>query len=222
MAKVVLSVEHIVEQRAMSQNVSLWYELAKRAFDLGATLIGVLLLSPVFIIVAGLIKLTSPGPVFFVQERNGCRGQIFKMYKFRSMVTNAEQLLKELESKNEVSGHMFKIKDDPRITWIGKLIRKTSIDELPQLFNVLKGDMSLVGPRPPIPREVVKYDAWHKLRLSVKPGLTGLWQISGRNGIGFEDMVRLDLKYIRERGFWYDLKIIFKTVPVLIGDSKAF
>jgi exopolysaccharide biosynthesis polyprenyl glycosylphosphotransferase len=222
MAKVVLSVEHIVEQRAMSQNVSLWYELAKRAFDLGATLIGVLLLSPVFIIVAGLIKLTSPGPVFFVQERNGCRGQIFKMYKFRSMVTNAEQLLKELESKNEVSGHMFKIKDDPRITWIGKLIRKTSIDELPQLFNVLKGDMSLVGPRPPIPREVVKYDAWHKLRLSVKPGLTGLWQISGRNGIGFEDMVRLDLKYIKERGFWYDLKIIFKTVPVLIGDSKAF
>jgi exopolysaccharide biosynthesis polyprenyl glycosylphosphotransferase len=222
MAKVVLSVEHIVEQRAMSQNVSLWYELAKRAFDLGATLIGVLLLSPVFIIVAGLIKLTSPGPVFFVQERNGCRGQIFKMYKFRSMVTNAEQLLKELESKNEVSGHMFKIKDDPRITWIGKLIRKTSIDELPQLFNVLKGDMSLVGPRPPIPREVVKYDAWHKLRLSVKPGLTGLWQISGRNGIGFEDMVRLDLKYIRERGFWYDLKIIFRTIPVLIGDSKAF
>jgi exopolysaccharide biosynthesis polyprenyl glycosylphosphotransferase len=222
MAKVVLSVEHIVEQRAMSQNVSLWYELAKRAFDLGATLIGVLLLSPVFIIVAGLIKLTSPGPVFFVQERNGCRGQVFKMYKFRSMVTNAEQLLKELESKNEVSGHMFKIKDDPRITWIGKLIRKTSIDELPQLFNVLKGDMSLVGPRPPIPREVVKYDAWHKLRLSVKPGLTGLWQISGRNGIGFEDMVRLDLKYIRERGFWYDLKIIFRTIPVLIGDSKAF
>jgi len=121
-----------------------------------------------------------------------------------------------------VKGHMFKIKNDPRITRVGRIIRKTSIDELPQLFNVLKGDMSIVGPRPPILREVVKYDSWHNLRLSVKPGLTGLWQISGRNNVGFDEMVRLDLKYIRERNFWYDLKIILKTIPVLLGDSKAF
>ena len=143
------------------------------------------------------------------------------MYKFRSMVSDAEQRFYEIEHKNEVSGHMFKIKNDPRVTKIGRFIRKTSIDELPQFFNVVKGEMSLVGPRPPIIREVVKYDPWHNLRLSVKPGITGLWQISGRNDIGFEDMCRMDLKYIRERGFVYDLKIFFKTIPVIFGDSRA-
>jgi exopolysaccharide biosynthesis polyprenyl glycosylphosphotransferase len=211
-----------VEQKALYYHVSKGYLVAKRVFDIIASFIGIILLSPLFTITFLAIKIDSPGPIFFSQKRNGFKGKIFNMYKFRSMVVDAEQRLKELEHKNEVSGHMFKIKDDPRITRVGKFIRKTSIDELPQLFNVLKGDMSIVGPRPPIIREVEKYDPWHCLRLSVKPGLTGLWQISGRNDIGFEEMIRLDLKYIRERNFWYDLKIILKTIPVLLGDSRAF
>lgn len=217
-----LKVMSTVEQRALFYNVSTGYLVAKRIFDIAASLIGIILLSPLFIITFLAIKLDSPGPIFFSQKRNGFNGKLFDMHKFRSMVPDAEQRLKELEHKNEVSGHMFKIKDDPRITKVGKIIRKTSIDELPQLFNVLKGDMSIVGPRPPIVREVQKYDPWHSLRLSVKPGLTGLWQVSGRNDLGFEEMIRLDLKYIRERGFWYDLKIILKTIPVLLGDSRAF
>lgn len=216
------TVDYIVGQRAMFGNVSLFYLFIKRAFDLIASIAAVIVLIPLFLFVTILIKIDSSGPVLFKQKRNGFRGKYFNMYKFRSMVVDAEDRLKNLEDKNEVSGNMFKIKNDPRITRVGKILRKTSIDELPQLFNVIKGDMSIVGPRPPIGREVQKYDAWHNLRLSVKPGITGLWQISGRNNIGFEDMCRLDLKYIRERGFWYDLKIILKTIPVLFGDSKAF
>lgn len=215
-------VEDTVDHRLICHNVTNLYKLTKRLFDFTATLFGIILLSPVFITTAIAIKFDSKGPVFFAQKRLGQKGKYFKMYKFRSMVINAEQLLKQLESQNEVSGHMFKMKHDPRITKIGKLIRKTSIDELPQLFNVLKGDMSLVGPRPPLPREVSEYDKWHDLRLSVRPGITGLWQVSGRNDIGFEEMVSLDLKYIRERNLIYDIKIILKTVPVLLGDSKAF
>jgi exopolysaccharide biosynthesis polyprenyl glycosylphosphotransferase len=215
-------VEDTVDHRLICRNVTVLYKLSKRLFDVCATMIGIALLSPVFIATAIAIKLDSEGPVFFAQDRLGQKGKYFKMYKFRSMVTNAEKLLKELESQNEVSGHMFKMKNDPRITKIGKLIRKTSIDELPQLFNVLKGNMSLVGPRPPLPREVYEYDKWQDLRLSVRPGITGLWQVSGRNNIGFEEMVHLDLKYIRERSLVYDIKIILKTIPVLLGDSKAF
>ncbi len=214
-------IKETVDNRALNHNVYPVYEIAKRIFDIVASITGIILLSPVFIITAILIKLTSKGPVIFIQERNGYKGKIFKMYKFRSMVVDAEELLKHLEGKNEVSGHMFKIKNDPRTTKIGKFIRKTSIDELPQLFNVLKGDMSMVGPRPPLVREVVNYDKWHNLRMSVKPGITGLWQISKRNSVGFDEMVRLDLKYIRERNFWYDLKLILKTVPVIFGDNNA-
>lgn len=212
---------YIVGQRAMFENVSLIYMLEKRIFDVIIALTAVILLSPLFLIIVIIIKIDSPGPAFFNQKRNGFKGKAFDMYKFRSMVSDAENRFNELEDKNEVSGYMFKIKNDPRITKVGKFLRKTSIDELPQLFNVIKGEMSIVGPRPPIGREVQKYNAWHNLRLSVKPGITGLWQVSGRNAIGFEDMCRLDLKYIRERGFIYDLKIILKTVPVLLGDSTA-
>jgi exopolysaccharide biosynthesis polyprenyl glycosylphosphotransferase len=215
-------IESIVEKRALFCNVPSRYIVIKRFFDIIASFFGIIFISPIFLITAVLIKIESRGNIIFTQERVGLKGKPFKMYKFRSMIINAELLLKGLESKNEVKGNMFKIKNDPRVTRVGKIIRKTSIDELPQLFNVLKGDMSIVGPRPPIIREVVKYDAWHNLRLSVKPGLTGLWQISGRNNLGFDDMVRLDLKYIRERGLKYDLKIILKTIPVLFGDSKAF
>lgn len=212
----------IIDQRALFSNVSNTYLVLKRAFDIIASILAILFFLPLWIIIIILIKLDSPGPVFFIQERNGFKGRTFRMFKFRSMVVDAEGCLKLLEDKNEVSGQMFKIKKDPRITRFGKFIRKTSIDEVPQLLNVLKGDMSIVGPRPPIPREVVKYEAWHNLRLSVRPGLTGLWQIRGRNNLGFDDMVRLDLKYIRERSFRYDLKIIMKTIPVLFGDSSAY
>ncbi len=215
-------VEDTVVTRVISHNVRFPYRFAKRTFDITASLFALIVLSPVFLITALAIKLDSKGPVFFAQNRLGMKGKYFKMYKFRSMIVNAEQLLKQLESKNEVSGHMFKMRNDPRITRIGRIIRKTSIDELPQLVNVLKGDMSLVGPRPPLPGEVNKYDKWQDLRLSVRPGITGLWQVSGRNDIGFEEMIHLDLKYIRERNFLYDLKIILKTIPVLLGDSKAF
>lgn len=215
-------VETIVDTRSIYYNVPQFYPIAKRLLDILASSAALIVLSPVFAVTALAIKLGSRGPVFFSQTRLGQKGRHFKMYKFRSMVVNAEALLEDLKDKNEVSGHMFKMKNDPRITKVGRLIRKTSIDELPQLINVIKGDMSLVGPRPPLPREVEEYGRWHDLRLSVKPGITGLWQISGRNDIGFDEMVSLDMKYIRERSLWYDLKIILKTVPVLIGDSKAF
>lgn len=215
-------VRDTVKTRVISHNARLPYRFVKRTFDIAAALFGLIVLSPVFLFTALAIRLDSKGPVFFAQNRLGYKGRYFKMYKFRSMVVNAEQLLKQLESKNEVSGHMFKMRNDPRITRVGRVIRKTSIDELPQLLNVIKGDMSLVGPRPPLPREVNQYDKWQDLRLSVRPGITGLWQISGRNDIGFEEMINLDLKYIRERCFFYDLKIILKTIPVLLGDSKAF
>lgn len=215
-------IRNVVDLCALFDNVSIFFTIVKRAVDILGSLFGIILLSPVFIITALLIKLTSPGPVLFIQERSGYKGRIFKMIKFRSMVYNADELFRSVESMNEASGHMFKIKADPRITPVGRVIRKTSIDELPQLFNILAGNMSIVGPRPPIPREIVKYDAWHDLRLSVKPGLTGLWQVSGRNTVGFEEMVRLDLKYIRERSLRHDFKIIFKTFFVIFGDPNAF
>ena len=216
------AIKNTIDARALNDNVVISYAVIKRVFDIIASLCGLILLMPVYLITAIAIKLDSKGPIIFVQERNGYKGRIFKMYKFRSMVTNAEMLLKNLEKNNEVSGHMFKIKDDPRMTRVGKFLRKTSIDELPQLINIIKGEMSIVGPRPPINREVINYDKWHNLRMSVRPGLTGLWQVSGRNSLSFEEMVRLDLKYIRERSFWYDLKIILKTIPVLLGDRRAF
>ncbi|QZY55328.1 sugar transferase [Crassaminicella profunda] len=201
---------------------SFGYLISKRLLDISGSLIGLILLLPLFLIIAILIKIEDPkGPVFFVQERNGKYPQIFKMYKFRSMVSNAEELLEKLKHQNEMSGPVFKIKEDPRITKIGRFIRKTSIDELPQLINVLLGDMSLVGPRPPIPREVIQYTPHQKQRLLVKPGLTCIWQVSGRNNIGFDKWVEMDIEYIRKRNFWVDLKLIFKTIPVLFGDENA-
>lgn len=199
------------------------YLAAKRTIDIIGSLCGILVLSLLFITVAILIKLEDPkGSVFFSQKRIGLNGKEFKMYKFRSMVSDAEERLKELLKYNEVSGAMFKMKDDPRITKVGKFIRKTSIDELPQLFNVLKGDMSLVGPRPPLQREVAEYSDYDKQRLLVVPGCTGLWQVTGRNSVGFEEMVELDLEYIQSRTVLYDVKIIAKTVLVLFGSKNAF
>lgn len=199
------------------------YLAAKRVIDVMGALIGLLLLSPVLLVISLLIKLTdNKGPIIFKQVRVGKNGKLFYIYKFRSMVSNAEELLDELLDKNETSGAMFKMKNDPRVTRIGHFIRKTSLDELPQLVNVLKGDMSLVGPRPPLPREVEKYTAYDKQRLMVAPGCTGLWQVSGRSNLGFEDMVRLDIKYIKQRTLFYDMKIITKTINLLFGSKNAF
>ncbi|WP_307449371.1 MULTISPECIES: sugar transferase [unclassified Paenibacillus] len=200
-----------------------YYLFVKRACDISLSLLGILFLLPLFILVSVIIKLEDPkGSIFFKQIRIGKNEKLFTMYKFRSMITNAEQLLPELMHKNEVSGAMFKMKDDPRITIIGKVIRSTSIDELPQLWNVLKGEMSLVGPRPPLPYEVEQYSAYDKQRLLVTPGCTGIWQVSGRSSLGFHEMVELDIQYIRERSIWFDVKIIFKTVWMLFGSKHAF
>lgn len=197
------------------------YFFVKRIIDIVASLLGIIVLSPVFIITAIAIKLDSKGPVFFGQQRVGQHGKLFKMYKFRSMVTNAEELLEKLKNNNEMSGPMFKMTDDPRITKIGRFIRKTSIDELPQLVNVLKGEMSLVGPRPNLPKEVEEFEPWMKDKLIAKPGLTCYWQVMGRNSIDFEDWMKLDIKYVKERNTWLDIKLIFKTVGVLFGDENA-
>ena len=197
------------------------YEIFKRIIDIIGAGLGLILLSPIIAIVACAVKFTSKGPVFFSQKRVGKNGELFEMYKFRSMVVNAEELKENLEEQNEMSGPMFKIKDDPRITKVGKFIRKTSIDELPQLWNILKGDMSLVGPRPSLPKEVEQFDNWMFKRLSVRPGLTCYWQVSGRNNIDFEDWMKLDVKYVEERNIWIDIKLIFKTIFVLFGDKNA-
>lgn len=200
-----------------------FYQMAKRALDVIGASIGLLLFSPLLAAVALLIKLEDPrSPVLFRQVRIGKGEKPFRMYKFRSMVPNAEKKLGELLDKNEIRGAMFKMKEDPRITRVGKWIRKTSIDELPQLFNVLKGEMSLVGPRPPLPREVAEYTEHDKLRLSVESGCTGLWQVSGRNELSFEQMVELDLAYIQHRSIAGDIKIIFKTFKLLLGAKDAY
>ena len=198
------------------------YLVLKRLMDIVGASLGLLLASPIMLIVAILIKLEDPkGPIFFSQVRNGVYPKTFKMYKFRSMYIDAEERLQELMHLNEQSGPAFKIKDDPRITKIGKFIRKTSLDELPQLFNVLKGDMSLVGPRPAIPREVEQYTPYQKQRLFVNPGLTCIWQVSGRNNIEFDEWVELDIKYIKTRSLWLDIKLILLTIPALLGDENA-
>ncbi len=195
--------------------------LVKRLLDISGALFGLLLASPVLLGAALAIKLGSRGPVFFSQVRAGRHGRKFRMLKFRSMVVDAEALRAKLEHLNEMGGPVFKIKHDPRITRVGRFLRSTSIDELPQLFNVLLGDMSLVGPRPPLPSEVTQYEAWQRRRLSVKPGLTGLWQVSGRNQVDFEQWMELDLQYIDNWSLWLDLKIIARTVPAVLRGSGA-
>ncbi|WP_288222116.1 sugar transferase [uncultured Clostridium sp.] len=198
------------------------YSIFKRTMDIFGSFIGIILLSPVFLIVAILIKLDSKGKVLFSQRRVGLNGKEFEIYKFRSMVEDAEELKKLLKDKNEMSGPMFKIKEDPRITKVGKFIRKTSIDELPQLLNVLKGEMSLVGPRPSLPSEVKNFEPWMLKRLEVKPGLTCYWQVSGRNNISFNEWMELDIKYVNEGNILLDIRLIFKTIFLLFGDNNAY
>ena len=209
--------ENIKENKAKLS----FYEICKRAIDIIGAISGLLLLSPVIVIVACAIKFTSKGPIFFSQKRVGKNGELFDMYKFRSMVVNAEELKEKLAHQNEMSGPMFKMKDDPRVTKVGKFIRRTSLDEIPQLWNVLKGDMSLVGPRPSLPKEVKQFEKWMYKRLTIKPGLTCYWQVSGRNNIDFEDWMKLDINYVEDRNLWIDIKLILKTVGVLFGDKNA-
>lgn len=198
------------------------YLVIKRFIDILISTSGLIILSPLMIVIMLLIKIEdSKAPIFFKQIRCGENGKEFQLYKFRSMQVDAEEKLHQLKNQNEQSGPVFKIKNDPRVTKIGYFIRRTSLDELPQLINVLKGEMSLVGPRPPLPIEVEQYNNYHKLRLLAKPGLTCIWQVSGRNSIGFEEWVTLDIQYLMTRTLWLDLKLIFLTIPALFWDKNA-
>ncbi|WP_300385441.1 sugar transferase [Clostridium sp.] len=210
-----------INQEVITRDENKIYIIAKRLIDIIGCLLGIIFLSPMLLIVAIAIRLESKGKVIFSQKRIGQYGEEFKMYKFRSMVINAEELKAKLTKQNEMSGPMFKIKEDPRVTKVGKFIRKTSIDELPQLVNILKGDMSIVGPRPSLPKEVEQFETWMTKRLEVKPGLTCYWQVSGRNNIDFEEWMELDVKYVNEKSFLLDIKLILKTVKVLFGDKNA-
>jgi exopolysaccharide biosynthesis polyprenyl glycosylphosphotransferase len=198
-----------------------WQLLLKRLIDITASSVLLIFLSPLFAVVSFLIKRTSKGPVFFKQQRVGYNGRLFNCLKFRTMVENAEAVQKDLLQLNEMDGPVFKIKNDPRLTKVGKILRKTSIDELPQFINVLRGDMSLVGPRPPIPSEVKEYELVDRRRLSMRPGITCLWQVNGRNSIPFEKWMELDRQYIDQWSLWLDFKILAKTIPAVLRGSGA-
>ena len=193
----------------------------KRLFDIVSSGVALWVLAPMLLVVAALVKLTSRGPLLFRQTRTGLHGRPFQMLKFRTMVANAEELKAALAKQNEVDGPVFKMKKDPRITAVGRILRKFSIDELPQLINVLRGDMSVVGPRPPLPNEVAKYEPWQRRRLSVRPGLTCIWQVSGRNEISFEQWMYMDLQYIDTWSFSKDIGLILKTFPVVLTPPRA-
>jgi exopolysaccharide biosynthesis polyprenyl glycosylphosphotransferase len=195
---------------------------AKRACDVVVSAVGLLVLLPLFAVVAAAIKATSPGPVIFRQERVGLRGRPFTLLKFRTMCAGADLMLEDLRDRNEADGPLFKLRQDPRVTRVGAILRRYSIDELPQLWNVLRGEMSLVGPRPPLAGEVALYEEWQHDRLEVRPGITGLWQVSGRSELSFEDYVRLDLFYVENWSIAYDLFILSKTVPLLVSTRGAY
>jgi len=198
-----------------------WHEFAKRGMDVILTGIGLVVISPILLTIAIAVKVSAEGPVLFGQERVGLNGRTFKMYKFRSMVVDAEELKAKLAHLNEMSGPVFKITNDPRVTTVGRFLRKTSLDELPQLWNVIRGDMSLVGPRPPLPSEVNMYDPKHRKRLAVKPGITCIWQISGRNEVDFEEWMEMDAEYVDRWSLWMDVEILAKTVPVVLMRKGA-
>ena len=198
------------------------YIASKRAFDVVISSTLLVLLSPLFLIIAVLVKLTDGGTVFFRQKRVGQNAVAFDFYKFRTMCTNAEVLKGELIKQNKHANSItFKMCRDPRVTWIGRIMRKTSLDELPQLWNVLKGEMTLVGPRPAVVPEVVKYNSHERRRLACTPGLTCIWQVSGRADLDFQQQVELDLKYIRSRSLWLDMKLILLTIPAVLSGKSA-
>src|SRR5580765_1967141 len=213
---------HLEQQRLRAHWLAHGTSIMKRSLDITLSLFFLILLSPLFAAIALLVWIEDGGPVFFAQTRVGQYGRHFKMYKIRSMCLDAEQRLKELLEKNQhKEGVTFKLKDDPRITKVGRWLRKFSFDELPQLYNVLVGDMSLVGPRPPVPREVAKYSLAQRRRLAIKRGITCIWQISGRSEIDFSGQVRLDVTYIEKQGFWFDLMILARTIPAVVSGKGA-
>ena len=198
------------------------YLFAKRIFDLVVSLAGLVLLIPIIPVIAVMIKLDTPGPVFFKQDRVGKDRRPFKFYKFRSMRQGADLQKKEMEALNEQDGPIFKVRTDPRITSVGRFLRRSSLDEIPQIFNVVRGNMSIVGPRPPLPSEVENYQPWHLRRLEVTPGITCFWQISGRSQLSFNEWMRLDMEYIKHRSFKTDLTIFLKTIPAVIARKGAY
>ena len=200
----------------------LWQLILKRLGDIALSATGLVIISPFYALIAIFIKTTSKGPIYFTQERCGLQGRRFKLYKFRTMDADAESQLDDLLERNEMEGPAFKLSDDPRVTPAGKILRKISIDELPQLWNVLRGDMSLVGPRPSLPREVEQYDHWQRRRLSMRPGITCLWQVNGRNNIvSFDQWAKLDLEYIDNWSLGLDFKILVRTIPAVISGAGA-
>lgn len=210
------------EDPACSFEARGFYQRAgKRLLDLFVAAVALILLSPVFLLTALAIKVESPGPVFYRSIRLGRCARPFTFLKFRSMVADAESRKKDLAHLNEMDGPVFKIREDPRVTRVGRWLRRTSLDELPQFFHVLRGEMSLVGPRPPIPEEVEQYETWQRRRLSVVPGITCLWQVSGRNRIGFDEWMRLDAQYIDTLSLWTDVKIMARTVFAVVRTSGA-
>lgn len=210
----------LIDEQAQNQRYV--YRFFKRMLDIIASVIGLIVLSPVFLIVSLAIKAEDRGPIFYSQVRLGKGQRPFKMYKFRSMIVDADKKLEKLLKQNEVEGAMFKMKEDPRITRVGRFTRKHSLDELPQLLNVLAGDMSLVGPRPPLEREVADYSEHDKQRLIVKPGCTGLWQVTARNDVDFSGMVDLDLQYIEKNGLMFDMIILLKTIGIVFKPNGAY
>ena len=201
---------------------SLFYRVVKRLFDMAASLSGLLLILPLLPFIIFLIKLETPGPIFFKQQRVGFRGSVFRCYKFRSMTIDAEYLKKHMQHLNEATGAAFKIKSDPRITGVGRFLRRSSLDEFPQLINVFRGEMSIVGPRPQIPSEVKDYTPEQACRLLVKPGLTCLWQVSGRSHLDFLEWMKLDQEYARRAGFRMDLHVLVRTLPAVIERKGAY
>ncbi|AHA04798.1 multidrug MFS transporter [Pediococcus pentosaceus SL4] len=210
----------LIDEQAQNQRYV--YRFFKRMLDIVASVIGLIVLSPVFLIVSLAIKAEDRGPIFYSQVRLGKGQRPFKMWKFRSMIVDADKKLEKLLEQNEVEGAMFKMKEDPRITKVGRFTRKHSLDELPQLWNVLIGEMSLVGPRPPLEREVADYSEYDKQRLIVKPGCTGFWQVTARNDVDFEGMVNLDLEYIERSGILFDISILFRTVAIVFKPNGAY
>lgn len=207
---------------AKAREASKGYLVAKRAFDLVASTLLLVVLFPLMLVVAAIIYIDDPhGSPIFVQDRVGKDGRVFRFLKFRSMVADAEERLKDLQDENEMDGPVFKIRNDPRVTRFGRFIRRTSIDELPQLINIILGDMSLVGPRPPLPNEVEQYGPYEMQRLLVKPGLTCYWQVRGRNEIGFDEWMKLDMEYICNHNLWIDIKLVLLTIRVVLTGEGA-
>ena len=215
-------VTNIKGEQIKIKEKSVGYFFTKRVFDIVFSIFCLIVLSPIFILITILIPLTSKGGPFYVQTRMGLNGKKFKIIKFRSMIKNAEELLPSLNNLNETDGPTFKITNDPRVTKFGRFLRKTSLDELPQFFNIIVGHMSVVGPRPPLPLEVKNYDEFASLRLLAKPGLTCIWQCSGRSSLKFSDWMKMDVEYLQKRSLLFDLKLILMTIPAVFSGKGAW